>query len=221
MKYVLALLLLVIGSFYSHAKEHSSGRIEGALALADFSNDSRMLDNSEISVLTGGICQSPAVAECGGSEELATHRVYKQWWVKYKPIVVFSNFCASYTDDYIISKNEFRRTTSFEIGRAANGVCTSLTRFTPPENNQVVTVDLVSFLMDKKDDIERKSAQGIEFSRCDAINKVKLVNVKVHSTSIKLSDSNDLIYEVNIFEDGSDELSTLHYTYGTEEEVCR
>lgn len=46
MKYMLTFLLLVFGSCHSHAREYSSGRIEGASALTNFSNDSQKIEKS-------------------------------------------------------------------------------------------------------------------------------------------------------------------------------
>ena len=188
--------------------------------MANFSNQDQILNKSDISNLTNGICQTTAVADCGGSEEITTNGPYRQWWIKYKPTVVFSDYCLAYTDNHSVSDIEFSRDTTFEIGRVLDGSCVNLTPYKPPKSYQGISVDLVSFFMDKKDDIELSSKNGIKFSKCDRINKLKLVDVKIYSTSIYLGDSRDPVYELSVFESESDELYRVYYTLKTQEEVC-
>ncbi|MFW8592116.1 hypothetical protein ACOI22_15000 [Glaciecola sp. 2405UD65-10] len=188
--------------------------------LANSSDKARMLDKTDINNLSGGICQSAAVTDCGGSEELATRGPYKQWWIEYKPITVFSDYCLAYTDNHSVSDIEFSRDTTFEIGRVVAGSCVNLTPYRPPKSYQGISIDLVSFFMDKKDDIERKSKNAIEFSRCERIRKLKLVDVKVYATSIYFDDSKTPMYALSIFESASDELYQVYYTVNTHNEMC-
>ena len=191
-----------------------------SLTLANINEKSSVLSRLDVNGLTGGLCSSQTVDDCGGGEEIISNKSNKHWWVKFKPRVIFSKFCLSYTDWHSASDDEFSRTTTFMVGREIGGSCSNLIPYFPPKLFQGISVDAMSFLMDKKDEIELKVKNGIQFSKCHPIDKIEYSGVRVHSASVNLRDSSEPVYELRVGVDSIDELYSVTYSVKAHKEIC-
>lgn len=193
------------------------------LSLAEQDSHYVNLSKRQVDKLTGGICSTDKVLDCGGHEAIDDGIKVKEWWIKYQPKVLTANTCIQMKSNYILSDDYYQQFSELFMGeRQDSGQCGHMLIYYLNRSRGPVYIStkIVEDLSYKASSITALIQNNHVISTCPLLKNKKDNTMYVDYVGISTEKKGPYLYDIGVGMAQDERLYSLYFDPKTGVEVC-